>query len=121
MEDVLTKKEGLFSNKFCNNNIGVIMFIFVYEYVGQYCHGGYACTANDIYRSKELLAELEKKDDDICETEIAKKLNREPHYKGIADIINELFEQKEGSLHLIFQMPIIFVKEKILLNSFDCC
>jgi iron-sulfur cluster repair protein YtfE (RIC family) len=98
------------------------MFIYIYEYKGDFCSGGYACIAESEENARKLLAELKKKSDDIIEKQMAQQYKRKPREKAIFDIIKQLFENKNYEhLELIFQSTIVASEEKIIFNSFDCC
>jgi hypothetical protein len=72
------------------------MKIFIYEYVGEYCHGGYVCIAENTKRSKELLID------------------------GKPEMIED-FTANGEKLELKWVIPTLINEEKILLNSYDCC
>lgn len=73
------------------------MQVFVYEYTGDYCHGGYVCIAETEERAKEILI----KEDEDCK----KDFNKNSNIK----------------LELKYVIPTTINEEMILLNSYDCC
>jgi hypothetical protein len=84
------------------------MSLYVYEYTGEFCSGGYVVLAGSLQRSQELFAESRKTHD---------KRNSE-------SIINEFFkDQNGGYLRLSYVLPCEHhpgvADEEIILNSFD--
>ena len=76
------------------------MQVFVYEYTGEYCIGGYVCVAENKENAEKLLTEIKQKYD-----------------KGFNDFEENTF----GYLRLEHVLPTSATKEEILLSSYDCC
>lgn len=79
------------------------MKLFVYEYVGEYCHGGYVC-----------IAENEKKAQNLLIKTYASEQDKEDTKEDFAG--NSL-----GVLELKHTLQTDVITEMILLDSYDCC
>jgi hypothetical protein len=79
------------------------MKIFIYEYVGEYCHGGYVCIAKNEGRARQLLIDTADYEEDK------------------QDLREDFTNDEIGKLELKHTLPIDIKIEMILLDSYDCC
>ena len=124
------------------------MKLFIYEYVGSYCQGGYVCIADNEINAEGLLVKqnvaknIERRNSDIVRYEQIKDTalsrdtpvseNTESNLKRLKYETEEYYRKYEESefekhFKLLHEFPIkifcnfgLISEEKILLDNYDC-